>query len=114
MNRSAHAKQYRKLYQTKRWKALRRDHLNKNPYCVMCGKIANTVDHIHPHKGDLTKFHDPRNLQSLTKDCHDTHKQRLESRGYHGDVDESGWPSDVKHPANLGNQIDDRTKTSTG
>lgn len=65
-----------------------------------CERLATVADHIVPHRGDESKFYDPDNLQSLCKPCHDTHKQRIEKRGYTGDVDESGWPVDQNHPAN--------------
>ena len=100
--RSEHAKAYRKLYQSKLWKRLRHDTLVNEPFCQMkaCGKIANVVDHIKPHKGDIDLFYATDNLQSLCKPCHDQHKQRFEKRGFDSDVDSDGWPTDPKHPAN--------------
>ena len=116
MTRSIHAKQYRKLYGTKRWRALRQKILTSDPYCRMptCHKIASVVDHIIPHRGDLTLFYDEDNLQPLCKTCHDSHKQRDERRGYSGDVDKSGWPSDAAHPVNVRNDGQTRTPTETG
>lgn len=40
--------------------------------------MATIVDHIVPHKGDLVLFHDPENLQSLCKPCHDRDKAAIE------------------------------------
>ena len=102
MSRSHHAKIYRKLYSTKRWRRMRHEQLCEEPYCQMgdCHEFAKVVDHIEPHRGDLKLFFDEDNLQSLCRNCHDEHKQRIESRGYSGDVDQSGWPTDAAHPAN--------------
>lgn len=77
------------LYKTKRWTALRMGQLRKCPLCRFCsdmGKItaANVVDHIKPHKGDVSLFHDAENLQSLCKLCHDSAKARMENSGDFG------------------------------
>ncbi len=74
--RSTHAKEYNKLYKTARWKRERRAHLNKHPLCVYCDqkgitKLAVILDHITPHKGDITLFWDRKNRQGLCKQCHD-------------------------------------------
>jgi hypothetical protein len=66
----------------------------------MCGRIAEVVDHITPHKGDTDLFHDPDNWQSMCKPCHDSLKAQIESRGYHSGGDASGFPSDPNHPFN--------------
>ena len=63
------------LYHTARWRDLRSWHLGRNPLCADCAELggvtaATDVDHIEPHRGDLAKFFDPRNLQSLCKPCH--------------------------------------------
>jgi 5-methylcytosine-specific restriction enzyme A len=93
-----------KLYKTKRWKRLRRHQLALRPYC-QCPHhdgqqvTADTVDHIRPHRGDLRLFWDQRNLQSMTKECHDRWKQSLE-KGGHGFMkgcDESGAPLSKDH-----------------
>lgn len=42
---------------------------------------ADTVDHIVPHRGDSRLFWDPKNLQSMNKDCHDKYKQSAEKGG---------------------------------
>jgi 5-methylcytosine-specific restriction protein A len=76
-----------------------------HPLCCMCeqqGRIepATVVDHITPHKGDAVLFWDEANWQALCKVHHDSSKQREESRGYSGAMDETGWPIDLRHPAN--------------
>ncbi len=70
----------------RRWRKARLRHLQQHPLCVMCqreGKTvaAEVVDHIKPHKGDLTLFHDPANFQSLCVSHHSGHKQSLEKGG---------------------------------
>ncbi|HHR5499154.1 TPA: HNH endonuclease [Klebsiella pneumoniae] len=51
---------------------------------------ATVVDHIKPHKGDETLFHNPDNLQSLCKRCHDSVKQRMEKGGTVTEFDNEG------------------------
>lgn len=60
----------------KRWQAASKGWLARNPLCVECerqGQIqqAECVDHILPHRGDMTIFWDSDNWQSLCKRCHD-------------------------------------------
>jgi 5-methylcytosine-specific restriction enzyme A len=62
---SSHARGY-----TRRWSAVAKAHLMKYPLCVICGRPAEEVDHIKPHKGDMRLFWDPKNRQSLCKPCH--------------------------------------------
>ncbi len=66
---------YHELYNKKEWRNARRDYLIKNPFCVICltknkQAIANTVDHIKPHKGDLKLFWNRNNWQSLCTQHH--------------------------------------------
>ncbi len=73
------------LYGRKRWQALRDRQLAEQPLCEYCMRReivepATVVDHVKPHKGDEALFHDPANLQSLCKRCHDSDKQ-LEEAG---------------------------------
>ena len=81
--RSNEAKAWRKLYNTARWKRIRLLQLNAEPLCQFCKRsedivIADVVDHITPHKGDVYLFFDANNLQSLCYPCHDKIKQRIE------------------------------------
>lgn len=67
-------------YGTK-WRAARATFLEQNPTCLRCGAPATIVDHIIPHRGDLTKrglFWNRRNWQPLCKPCHDRAKQSEE------------------------------------
>jgi len=45
-----------KLYNSTRWKSERRKHLDNNPWCVKCGKKANTVDHSKMHHIGIDEF----------------------------------------------------------
>jgi hypothetical protein len=69
-----------KLYQGKRWKALRRSYLDANPWCVMCARegrrtLATIVDHIAGHQDAdwQARFFDLGNLQGL---CHAHHNSK--------------------------------------
>ena len=71
----------RKLYQTREWRALRKQVLQANPFCVVCQKEgrlipATVVDHKRPHKGDVAKFYDAGNLQPMCKRHHDAKTAR--------------------------------------
>lgn len=93
--------QYGHLYKTKQWKAIRADHLQRNPLCVMClqdGHLteAKVVDHIEPHRGDIEKFVNGP-FQSLCYTHHDAAKQRQERSGVVVGGDESGNPIDPNH-----------------
>ena len=106
--RSTTADKYRKLYYTKRWKQLRGTILTRDGYrCQRC-KVTLTngrsdprsavVHHIQPHKGDLTLFNDPANLESVCWRCHSGAIQSEEALGYDTTIRADGWPSDPKHP----------------
>lgn len=64
------------MYELPIWKqALRPGHLLHEPFCRECAKRgervrATVVDHIESHRGDMGKFSDPDNLQSLCESCH--------------------------------------------
>ncbi len=58
---------------------------------------ATVVDHIIPHRGDMTLFWDSSNWQGLCEDCHNIHKQRLEKTGKTLGCDLSGIPDDPSH-----------------
>jgi 5-methylcytosine-specific restriction endonuclease McrA len=111
VSRSAEAQEWRKLYHTPQWKALRKWRLETEPLCRSCkaqGRItpATVADHIRPHKGDRSLFFDPANIQSLCDEpryrCHSSGKQSEEAKGYSKAVGLDGWPIDEKHPANRG------------
>jgi 5-methylcytosine-specific restriction protein A len=77
-NREAH-----RLYNRARWRKIRQGQLLAEPLCEECQRngiirAATIVDHIEPHRMDLAKFYDERNLQSLCKSCHDSKTASLD------------------------------------
>lgn len=75
------------IYNNTRWVKFRAMWLRRHPLCgdresvrspehSICTEsgravAATVVDHIKPHRGDLSLVYDEANLQSLCKDCHD-------------------------------------------
>lgn len=102
--RSPQAAEWRKLYRTKAWQALRLQAFTRDlGICGICKKIIigrYDADHIQPHKGDGAKFFDPGNVQVLHPDCHASLKQSREKHGYSSEIGPDGWPLDPAHPAN--------------
>lgn len=95
-----------KWYSSSRWLKMRAKHLAANPICVMCAQsnlktLATVCDHKVSPKGNEAMFFDESNVQSLCVDHHNSSKQQVEKRGYLKDIDASGWPIDVNHPANV-------------
>lgn len=67
------------------WRKARAAFLQAHPLCVYCmrnGKVtaANVVDHIVPHRGDMSLFWDTKNWQALCSSCHSSIKQAEEYR----------------------------------
>lgn len=100
----AKSKDWQHLYQTPRWRRLRKAQLDKQRLCERCMRgnppqvvVATVVHHKEPHKGDTTKFFDPDNLASSCKPCHDSVEQSIERSGYEKGSDASGLPVDPKH-----------------
>ena len=67
-------KEWQHLYGS-RWQKARKGFLAQHPLCVEClkngiTKGANVVDHHIPHKGNIKKFWDVSNWQSLCVRCH--------------------------------------------
>lgn len=50
------------------WRKARDKHLEENPYCVDCGRLATEVDHHIPLENGGTS--DDSNLRSRCKSCH--------------------------------------------
>ena len=86
------------LYSEPSWKHLRGRQLMKHPLCDRClsyGRSvpADHVDHVTPHRGDMTLFLDDTNLQSLCLPCHSwktTQEQKgliHDFRNYGADLD---------------------------
>ena len=59
------------LYNTTRWRKLRREALQANGCCALCGATDRLhVHHITPPKGDEELFFDRNNLTVLCETCH--------------------------------------------
>ena len=76
------------------WQKARLGFLSSNPLCVMCRddgrvELATVVDHIVPHRGDMSVFWNRSNWQSLCSTHHSSDKQRMERTGQDGGVSES-------------------------
>lgn len=70
-----------RLYNTARWKRVRRRHLQDNPLCVECmnngrGPIAASVVDHRRRVNDGADFWDASNYQSMCKPCHDRKRGR--------------------------------------
>jgi 5-methylcytosine-specific restriction endonuclease McrA len=96
--RSPEALAWRKMYNTRTWKALRQAQLAHKPTCHMCLEIGRVtagrvVDHVRPHKGDPALFFDALNLQTLCVVHHNSSKQREEkSERKTTAIGLDGWP----------------------
>lgn len=69
-----------------RWRKSSQAYLQRHRLCVHClekGRttLALAVDHIVPHRGDMTLFWDPTNWQALCKTCHNR-KTAAEDGGF--------------------------------
>lgn len=90
-----------------RWQRAREQFLREHPLCVdhyARGLVepSTVVDHIVPHKGDLTLFWRRSNWQALCKPCHDGAKQRAERGGISPSCGLDGLPLDPRHPWRAG------------
>lgn len=70
------SKLYRHIYNSKKWKDLRKKYIDEHPTCECCGKEAEQVHHIKKfstgkNKKEIEKLaYDYNNLMSLCKHCH--------------------------------------------
>tara|TARA_R110000868_G_scaffold279658_2_gene539705 strand:- start:204 stop:599 length:396 start_codon:yes stop_codon:yes gene_type:complete len=56
----------------KQWEAYRLKFLAINRECYACGKAAEVVDHLKPHKGSILLFKQTDNHIPLCIKCHNT------------------------------------------
>ena len=54
----------------RKWERRRRQHLEAEPFCRVCTKPGNQVDHVIPHRGAEWLFDLKGNLQTLCKGDH--------------------------------------------
>lgn len=102
--RSEEAAQYRKLYGTPRWKALRKAQLTSHPLCQRCkakGRIrpATICHHIDKDSKATDFFRGP--FMSVCQPCHDGDLQSEERLGFSREIGADGWPTDERHPTNV-------------
>lgn len=103
--RSPEAIAYRKLYKTARWRAIREAQLAKQPLCERCLKRKLITPATVCHHTDKDSKKNPATFyrgpfESSCAPCHDGEAQSEEARGFSTAIDEDGWPSDPRHPAN--------------
>lgn len=84
MPRSAEATEYRRLYNTARWRRIREYQLAISPLCAWCLEReevteATEVHHSIPHRGDLDLFWSGPFI-STCKPCHSSRGQ-MEDHG---------------------------------
>lgn len=73
----------RHLYASARWRRLRAQVLQDDPICRECQtrnilEPSTDVDHVVPHRGDLSLFWSRQNLAGLCHACHSRKTQRGE------------------------------------
>jgi hypothetical protein len=69
-----------RLYASAAWKALRKQHLQRQPLCVHCGRRGTVVDHVRGHMGNWRdRFFDASGLQTLCWSCHSSKTAGAES-----------------------------------
>lgn len=77
--RSYESEQWGRWYRQGKYRKARARFLTKHPFCAVCGKPATDLDHIVPHRGDLSLFWDESNWQGLCHRCHS--KKTMEEMG---------------------------------
>lgn len=80
----AHRPSARQRGYDSKWQKAREEFLSlpENQLCACgCGRKADTVDHVIPHRGDMKLFWDRKNWQALNHKCHSSRKQRIEAGG---------------------------------
>lgn len=87
---SAAFEPWRKWYGTARWQRLKRKVHERDGYVcqrsgVLCGGRGNdwnapVANHIRAHRGDPVLFWDENNIETVTKQIHDSEIQREEAR----------------------------------
>jgi 5-methylcytosine-specific restriction protein A len=64
-----HNKDRKRVYNSNRWRYLRRKQLSLNPLCQVCGELATEVHHVIPLAAN-GKAYDLDNLKSICTSCH--------------------------------------------
>lgn len=99
------ANPWRSWYGTKDWKIRRARQLKADAYlCQPCkragrSRVATTVDHVVPHRGDRNLFLFGK-VESMCASCHSAAKQLEEIEGFSREIGDDGFPTDPRHPFN--------------
>ena len=85
-----------------RWQRTSAGYLRSHPLCKLCADVglttaATVVDHIVPHRGDMTLFWNPTNWQPCCTPCHNSVKKRQEQSGVVAGCGVDGMPLDPNH-----------------
>jgi len=93
---------HNRLYDSVRWRAIRKLVLNRDPLCILClrrgiERGSQVADHIIPHNNDLKLFYDINNIQGVCYSCHSGVKRIQENKGIMQGCDEAGNPLDPNH-----------------
>jgi hypothetical protein len=95
------AQPWQQWYTTRRWAAVRRIQLLKQPLCQECARAnpprvvsAQVVHHTVPHRGDADLFWNTDGLESVCKRCHDGIIQSRER----ADALRTGFGLSMSHP----------------
>ena len=79
---------YRKVfYQSSRWKKERKEFLESNPHCEICGSKATDIHHQWPDNYDYWNsedFFDRSHWVGLCSSCHDRISRQAMARRRHG------------------------------
>jgi 5-methylcytosine-specific restriction endonuclease McrA len=101
-----------RLYDTARWRAMRKLYFQRHPLCVECQSIGRVVaashlDHVRPIEAAPELAWSWDNLQGLCASCHSS-KTASSDRGFGRapaprkikGCDVNGWPTDPNHAWN--------------
>jgi len=103
--RSEEAREYRRLYATKRWRAVRAAQLQAQPLCRYCDDAGQVTAAIVCHHIDPTTKLNPATFYdgpfaSLCEPCHNGAAAREDARGFSIAIGADGWPTCDRHPVN--------------
>lgn len=102
-NKPQHARFYRGGgFYGRRWRKARAAFLAEHPFCVDCGRLADEVDHVTPHRGDRALFWSSDNWQSLCETCHGRKTAR---ETLHGDGEITGATANGQRRADFSVQV---------
>ena len=75
-------------YSSREWSKYRYRFLHHNPKCYACGQKSEVVDHVKPHKGDVSLFEETTNHIPLCNVCHNTITAKFDSKVTNSNADQ--------------------------